>query len=232
MRSKFPSNKIGTDDKEKEVEKSNPPISVIIQLCKVHQLSKKVPITSISSLQIMSSDKKERTLICTTSKDSAVNIFRGENLFEMASMDCDSNGFKKNNDNRENERGDIVDNMNNWNLRGKNNFEYVGNGSGNVSGSGSVSSSSKVNGETKELNTISSNTKISFDLISSFQPGLQNNLTTTTAPTTMFSPLVLIPQIISTMAGRISYNTTCRFSADATRVLISTQHGQDCTLYR
>jgi Beige/BEACH domain/PH domain associated with Beige/BEACH len=70
-----------------------------------------------------------------------------------------------------------------------------------------------------------------LDLISSFTAGAVSS-----PAATIFRPLGLLPQMLSTAFSLQPlcppYNSSCRLSTDATRVLISSQRGLDCALYR
>jgi Beige/BEACH domain/PH domain associated with Beige/BEACH len=70
-----------------------------------------------------------------------------------------------------------------------------------------------------------------LDPISSFTAG-----TVSSPAATIFRPLGLLPQMLSTAFSlqpqSPPYNSSCRLSTDATRVLISSQRGLDCALYR
>jgi Beige/BEACH domain/PH domain associated with Beige/BEACH len=70
-----------------------------------------------------------------------------------------------------------------------------------------------------------------LDLISNFTAGAVSS-----PAATIFKPLGLLPQMLSTAFSLQPpcppYNSGCRLSTDATRVLISSQRGLDCALYR
>lgn len=160
---------------------------VTAQLCCMKPLPRKVPISGISALQVISDDGRCRIIICTTARDATVNvclsdILRSRSVSEPTAPRADDEGWK------------------------------------------SIGESHR-----KEDQRDASFTAL--DLISSFTAGVVSS-----PAATIFRPLGLLPQMLSTAFSLQPpcppYNSSCRLSTDATRVLISSQRGLDCALYR
>lgn len=69
-----------------------------------------------------------------------------------------------------------------------------------------------------------------LEIVSTFVAGHVSPL-----PTTIFSPMGLLPHVLSafsTQQSSASFDSSCRLSTDASRVLISSQKGLYCSLYR
>ena len=211
-----PSMKLAGNNLGEEGDLLSVPTDVAVQLCRIHQLPHRQPITSISALQTSSSHDSGRIIICVTSKDSNVSIFHAVTPRIQSKREV-----------------------------GPSTRECNGNGRGKKVETESVDGWLTIKEDSNK--SITSDREAKFivdplDLLATFVAGSTQSTssvstTATTAAASIFSPLVLIPQILSsTFAAHSSlsnsFNSTCRLSIDASRVLISSQRGQDCFLYR
>ena len=195
---------------------SSVPTDVAVQLCRIHQLPSRQPITGISALQTISSDDSGRIIICVTSKDSHVSIFDAATLRIQSRREVGIRAGESNGNGSEIK--EETESVNGWRTIEEH-----------------LNKSIAPDREAKSVGD-------PLDLLASFVAGstqatLSEQSAATTAAASMFSPLVLIPQILSsTFAAHsslsVSFNSSCRLSSDASRVLISSQRGQDCFLYR
>ena len=189
---------------------SSIPTNIALQLCKMHQLPGRQAVTGISAIQIKTDQKGGRIVICASSKDSVMSIFHEDTLCLQSDSQAESGtvGIKGN----------------------QSQIEGIKSGVGWWTNITDESSSSY------NIEREARSRAVSLNLVSTFVAG-STQISAAAAAAAMFSPLVLIPQIFSstfTVQSPVCALTSssCRFSTDASRVLVSSQLGQYCSLYR